>query len=96
MAASKEYLKRIDEKNYLTEREHREYLRELEKKLEVLEILKPYLRKVLTINESISGIDMHFLPTTFIIAKVMELDFNFKDTQEIENIRKVKEWLGND
>jgi len=37
---SKELLKRIDEKDYLTEREHREFLKVLEKDLEILEIFK--------------------------------------------------------
>ena len=39
-----EYLRRIDKREYLTEREHREYLEQLEKDLEVLEILKPMLK----------------------------------------------------
>ena len=34
---SKEYLRRIDKRDYLTEREHREYLEQLEKDLEKLE-----------------------------------------------------------
>lgn len=34
-----EYLKRIDKKDYLTEREHREYLEKLDNDLEVLEQL---------------------------------------------------------
>ena len=36
----KELLRRIDEKDYLTEREHREFLEELNKDLEVLEEIK--------------------------------------------------------
>lgn len=40
---SKEYLKRIDEKNYLTEREHKEFLSVIEKDLDMLEIIKKYL-----------------------------------------------------
>ena len=40
---NKELLKRIDERNYLTEREHREFLSVLNKELEMLEELKnPY------------------------------------------------------
>ena len=35
-----EYLRRIDKREYLTEREHREYLKKLESDLEVLEIFK--------------------------------------------------------
>ena len=35
-----EYLRRIDKREYLTEREHREYLKALDDDLEVLEILK--------------------------------------------------------
>ena len=35
-----EYLRRIDERDYLTEREHREYLKALNDDLEVLKILK--------------------------------------------------------
>lgn len=38
-----EYLRRIDERDYLTEREHREYLEKLNTDLEVLEILKKTL-----------------------------------------------------
>lgn len=38
--ASKELLRRIDERDYLTEREHREFLEGLSKDLEVLDILK--------------------------------------------------------
>ena len=37
---SKECLKRIDEKNYLTEREHKEFLSVVEKELKALEIIK--------------------------------------------------------
>lgn len=37
---SKECLKRIDEKNYLTEREHKEFLSVIEKDLEMLEELR--------------------------------------------------------
>lgn len=37
-----EYLKRIDEKDYLTEREHREFLTNVEDRLKVLDILIKY------------------------------------------------------
>ena len=40
---SKEYLRRIDERNYLTEREHREFLERLSKDLEILETIKDLL-----------------------------------------------------
>ena len=39
-----EYLRRIDERDYLTEREHREYLKKLESDLEILEILKKNIK----------------------------------------------------
>ena len=41
---SKELLKRIDERNYLTEREHQEYLRELEKKLDKLAVFEKHTK----------------------------------------------------
>ena len=39
-----EYLRRIDKREYLTEREHREYLKKLESDLEILEILKKNIK----------------------------------------------------
>lgn len=42
--ASKELLKRIDERNYLTEREHREFLDRLSKDLEEKELLETELK----------------------------------------------------
>lgn len=51
---SKELLRRIDERNYLTEREHREFLNILEKDLEILDkIRKTFkLKKEETINQN--------------------------------------------
>lgn len=40
---SKECLKRIDERNYSTQREHEEFLSIIEKELKALEIIKEYL-----------------------------------------------------
>lgn len=66
---------------------------EIVNKLEVLEILKPYLNQSLHIKETDGFLVISFKPITFYDAKVMDLDFCFNDTQQIENIRKVKEWL---
>ena len=56
-----EYLRRIDKRDYLTEREHREYLKKLEKDLEILEILKKaFLNDMATIGgfHSLYGEDL--------------------------------------
>ena len=73
----------------------KEYLT-IMKDLEILDILRTYLKQVVHIKETSGGLEMSFKPTTFYIAKVMDLDFNFNDTENIKNIRKVKEWLDND
>lgn len=73
-----------------------EDLEKIQKDLEILEILKPYLKQVMHIEETGGGFAISFKPITFYIAKVMDLDFNFNDTENIKNIRKVKEWLEND
>ena len=39
---SKECLKRLDERNYLTQRERKEFLSVIEKELKALEIIKEY------------------------------------------------------
>lgn len=46
--SSKECLKRIDEKNYLTEREHREFLSVIEKCLDRLEKLEKFISLIKT------------------------------------------------
>ena len=71
-------------------------IQEVMRNLKVLEILKPYLKQTLHIKEMGDGLEISLKPITFYNAKVMDLDFNFNDTQQIENIRKVKEWLEND
>ena len=47
-----EYLRRIDEKDYLTEREHREFLERLSKDLEILEILKELAKGVIDLKNN--------------------------------------------
>lgn len=47
-----EYLRRIDKRDYLTEREHREYLEKLESELEVVEILKKLAKGVINLKEN--------------------------------------------
>ena len=41
---NKELLRRIDERDYLTEREHREFLERLSKDLEILEYIKSLIK----------------------------------------------------
>lgn len=70
-----------------------EALNNVEKDLEVLEILKPYLKQALEITEYEGEIELRFKPIAFGFGKIMSLDFNFNDTPQIKNIQKVKEWL---
>lgn len=128
-----EYLRRIDERDYLTEREHKEYLKIVDEKLrlleiyeknakqdiedirdlidklhkarknakrfkkkylelkEVLEILKPYLQKVLEINED--GTEVFFKATRFFNGYVVDINGNWNETEQIKKNKLIKNWL---
>jgi hypothetical protein len=77
---NKELLRRIDERDYLTEREHREFLERLSKDLEILEILKIIV--MITRNKSNGAYDGCYC------LKIKPNVIPNEDT-----INKVKEWL---
>lgn len=83
---SKEYLRRIDERNYLTEREHREFLNELNKDLEVLEIFKTITKRKGAISTALYIEDNR--PKTNIIIKL-----DTENDKEILCNELVKNWL---
>jgi len=65
-----EYLRRIDERDYLTEREHRQFLDKLKQDLEILEILKPHIK--ITSDGIISCHNLVLLPR----CKYYEKEYN--------------------
>lgn len=77
--SSKECLKRIDEKNYLTEREHREFLSVIEKCLDRLEKLENENQKLKEIIKDNFGYN----------EKTKECFFNYNAPVMEEEIREV-------
>ena len=99
-----EYLRRIDERDYLTEREHREYLKKLESDLEVLEILKPFLKSGLHIDKMVlakkeNKIYKGYLPKDYNKAYFYKWDYHYSIWDVFrneENAKKLKQWLEGD
>lgn len=75
-----EYLRRIDERDYLTEREHREYLRGIEQELKVAEhfrIVKLYIERMYIMpfyRERYGRIEKWVKGTNFSV-----IDYNFEN-----------------
>lgn len=83
---SKEYLRRIDKQEYLTEREHREYLEQLEKDLEMLEDLRKEIYKHWNIFY-----DAKSLESFLYLEQTGKTPFHIDLT--IDQYKKIRKWL---
>lgn len=63
----------------------------IKKDLEVLEILKPFLKNVLEINED--GTEVSFKAVRYFSCYVQDINGNWNETEQIKKNKKVKEWL---
>lgn len=63
----------------------------IEQDLEVLEILKPFLKKVLEINED--GTEVFFKAVRYFNGYIVDINGNWNETEQIKKNKKVKEWL---
>jgi hypothetical protein len=66
----------------------------IKKDLEILEILKPYLKKVLEINED--GTEVFFKAIRYYNGYTEDINGNWNETEQIKKNKKIKGWLEND
>lgn len=83
---SKELLRRIDERDYLTEREHREFLKELENALDMLEAIKNKAQN----NRFFRGCLLRMFVE---IKRTPDGAFTKKEKIKDENYEKIMRWL---
>lgn len=67
------------------------FLRGTKKQLEILEILKPFLKKVLEINED--GTEVFFKAVRYFNGYIEDINGNWNETEQIKKNKKLKEWL---
>ena len=70
------------------------YVKEIQKDLEILEILKPFLKEVLEINED--GTEVFFKAIRYFNGYIEDINGNWNETEQIKKNKKVKEWLNNE
>ena len=87
---SKRRKSNLNEKFYI---ELMQALQNIKNELEISDMLKPFLKETLSINEYGSRKEMRFKPICFGFAKIMDIDGNFHDTKSIEKCRKIKDWI---
>ena len=94
---SKELLKRIDEKNYLTEREHKEFLNILEKELEQKEKQDKILKLIVEKQVDIKLVAWAGVKVEAYNVKVREeKDYWWREELTQDEFDLIKEWLEDD